>query len=105
LPDNKLEWSANIDAVYRRDQSRLFFLKRLRSFNFCSDMMCMFYHTVIDSALFYAVVCWESCTTDKNCRCLCKLVKKAGSVVGRRLDPVSAVVEQQIKRKLYCFGE
>ena len=31
--DNKLEWSANIEAVYRRDQSRLFFLRRLRSFN------------------------------------------------------------------------
>ena len=56
--DNKLEWSANIEAVYRRGQSRLFFLRRLMSFNVCSDMMCMFYHTVIESALFYAVVCW-----------------------------------------------
>ena len=52
LLDNKLEWSANIEAVYRRGQSRLFFLRRLRSFNVCSDMMCMFYHTVIESALF-----------------------------------------------------
>ena len=68
LLDNKLEWSANIEAVYRRGQSRLFFLRQLRSFNVCSDMMCMFYHTVIESALFYAVVCWGSCTTDKNCR-------------------------------------
>ena len=54
--ENKLEWSANIEAVYRRGQSRLFFLRWLRSFNVCSDMMCMFYHTVIESALFFAVV-------------------------------------------------
>jgi len=40
--DNKLEWFANIEAVYRRGQSRLFFLRRLRSFNVCSDMICMF---------------------------------------------------------------
>ena len=66
LLDNKLEWSANIEAVYRRGQSRLFFLRRLGSFNVCSDMMCMFYYTIIESALFYAVVCWESCTTDKT---------------------------------------
>ena len=39
--DNKLEWSANIEAVYRRSQSRLFFLRRLRSFNVCSDMICI----------------------------------------------------------------
>jgi len=65
----------------------------------------MFYHTIIENALFYAVVCWGSCTTDKNCRRLDKLVKKAGAVVGRRLDPLSAVVEQRMRRKLYSFLE
>ena len=63
----------------------------------------LFYHTVIESALFYAVVCWGSCTTGKNCNCrrLDKLVKKASSVVGRKLDPLIAVVEQRMRRKLY----
>ena len=65
--DNNLEWSANTEAVYSRGQSRLFFLRRLRLFNVCTDMICMFYHTIIESALFYAVVCWGSCTADKNC--------------------------------------
>ena len=66
--DNKLEWSANKEAVYRRGQSCLFFLRRLGSFNVCSDMMCKFYHTIIESALFYALVCWGSCISDKSCR-------------------------------------
>jgi len=91
--------------VYRRGQSRLFFLRWLRSFNVCSDVMCMFYHTIIESALFYAVVCWGSCTSDKNCRRLDKLVKKASSVVGRILDPLNAVVEQWMRRKLYSVLE
>jgi len=64
-------------------------------------MMFMFYHTVIESALFYAFVCWGNCTTDKNCRSLDKLVKKASSVVSRRLDPLSVVVEQWMRRELY----
>ena len=51
------------------------------------------------------VVYWGSCTTDKNCRRLNKLVKNAGSVVGRRLDPLSAVVEQRMRRKLYSVLE
>ena len=103
--DNKLELSANIEAVFRRGQSRLFFLRRLRTLNVCLDIMCIFYHTINESALFYAVVCWGSCTTDKNCRRLDKLVKKAGSVVGRRLDPQccgGATDEEDI---LFCFGE
>jgi len=64
-------------------------------------MICMFYHTIIESALFYAVVCWGSCTTDKDCRRLDKLVKCY--VVGRRLDPLSAVVEQQMRRNYILF--
>ena len=54
----KLELSANIDRVYRKGQSRLYFLRWLRSFNVSSDMLCMFYHTIIESALSYAIVCW-----------------------------------------------
>ena len=103
--DNKLEWSANIEEVYRRGQSRLFSLRQLGSFSVCSDMMCKFYHTIIESPLFYAVVCWGSCTTDEDCRRLNKLVQKAGSVVGRRLDPLSAVVEHRMRRKLYSVLE
>jgi len=99
--DNKLEWSANIEAVYRRGQSRLVFLRQLRSFNVCSDMLCMFYHTVIESALFYAVVCWGSGTTDKNCRRLAKVVNMASSMIGRELNPRRTVVEQQMRRKLH----
>jgi len=44
--DNKLEWSASVEAMYRRGQNRLFFLRRLGSFNVCCDMMNMFYHNM-----------------------------------------------------------
>ncbi|KAJ8273972.1 hypothetical protein COCON_G00085970 [Conger conger] len=56
--DNKLDWSANTEALYRKGQSRLYFLRRLRSFNVCSKLLWMFYQSVITSVLSYAVVCW-----------------------------------------------
>ncbi|KAG5279118.1 hypothetical protein AALO_G00106300 [Alosa alosa] len=56
--DNKLDWSANTDALYKKEQSRLYFLRRLRSFNVCSKLLRMFYQSVVASVLFYAVVCW-----------------------------------------------
>ncbi len=54
LLDNKLDWSANVSDLYRKGQSRLFFLRRLRSFDVCSNLLLMFYQTVETSALFYA---------------------------------------------------
>ncbi|TWW71675.1 hypothetical protein D4764_16G0001720 [Takifugu flavidus] len=38
--------------------SRLYFLRRLRSFSVCSRMLHMFYLSVMASTIFFAVVCW-----------------------------------------------
>ncbi|TWW79253.1 hypothetical protein D4764_10G0002830 [Takifugu flavidus] len=55
---NKLEWSTNTDAVYKKAMSRLYFLRRLRSFSVCSRMLHMFYQSVMASTISFAVVCW-----------------------------------------------
>ena len=33
--DNKMDWAKNTDSLYRKGQSRLYFLRCLRSFNIC----------------------------------------------------------------------
>ncbi|KAM9820826.1 carboxy-terminal domain RNA polymerase II polypeptide A small phosphatase 1-like [Neosynchiropus ocellatus] len=35
--DDKLDWTANTDALCRKGQSRMYFLRRLASFNICSS--------------------------------------------------------------------
>ena len=51
--NNKLDWSDNTEALYRKGQSRLFFLRRLRSFNVCTRLLWMFYQSVVASATFF----------------------------------------------------
>ena len=34
--DNKLNWSKHAEALYKKGQSHLYFLRRLRSFNICN---------------------------------------------------------------------
>ena len=58
--NNKLDWTRHAEAVYKKGQSRLFFLRRLRSFNICRTMLRMFYQSVVASAIFFAVTCWGS---------------------------------------------
>ncbi|TWW78270.1 hypothetical protein D4764_11G0003910 [Takifugu flavidus] len=69
--DNKLEWSTNTDAVYKKAMSRLYFLRRLS--------------TGIKA---------------KDANRLNKLIKKAGSVVGCRLDKLDEVVRDRMVLKL-----
>ncbi len=77
--DNKLDCSLNTDALYRKGQSRLFLLRRLRSLDICRKMLQMFYQSVVVSVLFYAAVCWGGSIKHKDARRLEKLVKRAGS--------------------------
>ncbi|KAI4897529.1 hypothetical protein NFI96_003922 [Prochilodus magdalenae] len=98
--DERLDWSANTDILYRKGQSRLYFLRRLGSFNICRKLLQMFYQTVVSSCLFYAVVCWGGNIKKRDEMRLDKLVRRAGSVVGVELDSVVKVAERRTLHKL-----
>ena len=45
--NNRLDWKSNTEAVYKKGMSRLYFLRKLRSFNVCSKMLEIFYQSVV----------------------------------------------------------
>ncbi|KAI4880740.1 hypothetical protein NFI96_009419 [Prochilodus magdalenae] len=98
--DNKLDWAKNTDALYRKGQSRLYFLRRLRSFNICKTMLRIFYESVVASAILYAVACWGSRLRVADANRLNKLIRKARDVVGVELDSLMAVSERRTLSKL-----
>ncbi|KAL6470652.1 hypothetical protein MHYP_G00217710 [Metynnis hypsauchen] len=103
--DDRLDWSAHADILYRKGQSRLYFLRRLRSFNICRKLLQMFYQTMVASCLFYAVVCWGGSIKRRDELRLVKLVRRAGSVVGMELDSVGKVAETRTLHKLLSIME
>lgn len=50
----KLNWSDNIDALFRKGQSKLFFPRRPRFFSVCTKLL----QSVMASVSFFAVMCW-----------------------------------------------
>ena len=98
--NNKLDWSHNTDALYKKGQSRLHPLRRLRSFLVCRPLLRTFYDSVVASAILYAVVCWGAGSTDRDRKRLNKLVRKASSVLGCPLESVEGVGERRMLAKL-----
>ena len=84
-------------------QSRLFFLRRLRSFNVCTRLLRMFYQSVVASAISFAAVCWGGGIGSGGASKLNKLVRKVSSVVGMKLDGVEAVIERRMRGKLQAI--
>lgn len=98
--DDKLDWKSHLETVYKKGQSRLYFLRRLRSFNICRPLLCNVYQTVVASALFFAVVCWGGGAHMGDLNRVNKLIKKAGSVVGTEFDMIQHVAEKRILSKI-----
>ena len=97
--NNKPNGPDNTEALYRKGQSRLFFLRRLRSFDVCGRLLKMFHLSVVASTLFFAGACWRGGFTAGESNRLNKLVRKASSVVGLELDSLEVVVERRIREK------
>ncbi len=93
-----MDWSHNTDALFRKKQSRLFFLRRLRSFSVFNRLLKIFYQSVVASALFFAVVCWGGGIRAGEASRLSKLLRKASSVVGMELDSLESVAERRMDR-------
>lgn len=103
--DNKLDWARNTDALFKKGQSRLYFLRRLRSFNICRTTLRMFYESVVSSAILFALVCWGSRLKVADSNRLNKVIRKAGDVIGVKLDSLESVMERRMLEKLQSILE
>ena len=97
--NNKRDWMDNNEAIYRKNLSRLFIPRRLRSFDVCGRLLKMFYQSVVASTLFFAGACWGGGIKAGESNRLNKLVRKASSVVGLELDSLEVVVERRMRDK------
>ena len=55
--DNRLDWRRNTDAIYKKGRSRLYLLRKCRSFSVCSKMIHIFCKSLMDRAVLSAVIC------------------------------------------------
>ncbi|XP_031172325.2 uncharacterized protein LOC116062024 [Sander lucioperca] len=98
--NNKLDWSKNTDVLYKKGQSCLHLLRRLSFFGVCRTLLKTFYDTEVASAIFYAVVCWEPGSPERDRKRLNRLVKRATSVLACPLDTIEKVRERRKLAKL-----
>ncbi|TWW81857.1 hypothetical protein D4764_01G0016720 [Takifugu flavidus] len=78
--NNKLDWTHNTDVLYKKGQSHLHLLRRLRSFGVCGS-------------------------SKRDRKRLNKLVRRAGSLLDCSLDSIEEVGERRMLAKLTSEGQ
>ncbi|KAK7098508.1 hypothetical protein V1264_002783 [Littorina saxatilis] len=98
--DNKLTWKPNSDALVKKLHSRLYFLRKLRSFNIRQEILQMFYTSTCNSVLYFGSVCWGGNINKQDRDRLDKFIRKASGVVGRKQDNFTSTHERRLTDKV-----
>ena len=97
--DDKLNWRENSKTLLSRLNQRLYFLRRLRSFNFSSTSLKMFYNAIIESIICFGISGWGSsiCIEDKNN--INKIIKKASKITKAKHDDLDCLYRKVCHKK------
>ena len=82
--ENKLPWRAHVYVLCNKLNTRLFFLRKLKSFHVNESILKMFYQALIQSVITFGISCWGGNITEgdkqKN-----RFIKQAGKIVVEEL--------------------
>ena len=97
--DDKLKWDSNTEAIVKKGQQRLYFLRKLNSFNVDRKILSLFYKTFIESILTFSFICWMKNLSVKNRNSLDRIVTVCSKIIGEPQRSLSQFYNQQVSRK------
>ena len=75
--DNQLNWKDHSKNVYKKLNSRLYFLRKLKYFNVDNTLLKLFYKSIIESVISFSLVCWGGNAREINKGQINNVIKKA----------------------------
>lgn len=97
--DDKLNFTANTNLIYRKCQSRIFCLQKLRSLNVNTKVLQGFYRCFIEAILTFSFICWYGNLSVRSKNVLNRVVKVCSKIVGERQSSLNVLYEERAFRK------
>ncbi|KAL0160951.1 hypothetical protein M9458_044676, partial [Cirrhinus mrigala] len=94
-----LKWDIHIDAIVKKAQQRLFFLRQLRKFNLPQELLKQFYTTIIESVLCTSITVWFNSATKSDLRRLHRTVRTAERIIGSTLPTLQELYLSGVSKK------
>ena len=94
-----LKWEKNTQAIVKKAQQRLYFLRRLRKFGIKKEIMINFYRATVESVLTYAITVWYGNISKAEKMSLDKIVKTASKIIGSDLPLLEVLYENRLRNK------
>ena len=90
------KWKLNVVNIVKKDQQRLYFFRRLKSFGLTTQVMLNFYRAVIETVLIFYITVWFGSITQKETLRLNRVVKTASRKISRDLPSLEILYQQRL---------
>jgi hypothetical protein len=97
--DSKLSWNSNTTAIYNKGQQRLYFLRKLRSFNVDPKIMTLFYLGFIESIVTFSFHAWFGSLSVQNKNKLNSIIKISSKILGKQMPSLQILYDIRILKK------
>ena len=93
-----LAWENNTDAVVKKAQQRLFFLRQLKKFGLRREILVQFFRSAIES-ITLSICVWFGGISQRQRGRLDRVVKTASKIVGSELTSLTAICKDRSKKR------
>ena len=97
--DNKLDSGAHTTSLVQKGNQKMFFLRKLRSYNVSAGILRRFHQAAVESVASYNCLCFHNNLREIDMNRLKKLTKTAASIVGGPVSDLGAIHEQKTLRR------
>ena len=94
-----LSWAKNCSLLVKRCQTHLYFLRQLEKFAFRHMFLAQFYHSVIDSILFFGVSGWFSATALRDKAHLERWMRQVSRIAGCDFPSMASLYNTRLCRR------
>ena len=99
--DQSLSWNDNTQVILKKANTRLYCLRKLKTFNVKRDILQLFFSSVLCSVLTFGVVSWGGNITQGDRNRIERLIRKGGRVVGEgNTDTLTDIYDRHVHRKV-----
>ena len=97
--DNKFTFTSNVNAIYKKANLRLYYVRQLSNLNISSKILEIFYVSVVESLLCFAITCWfGNCSRESKGK-LTKIIYICINLGVSKAKTLSALYEASVLRR------
>ena len=101
--DDKLKWGDHIDSLMKKLNSRMYCLRKMNDFNVRSEILTMFYKSVICGVWAYCLTGWGGNTSKADIGRIDCIIRKVGRITGSCLQTVDSIYHERVTRLFTCI--